>query len=216
VAAIRECFEEAGVLLARHVDGDVVRFDEPDVAARFELERTAVHDGQRALVDLCTDEGLVLTAGDIHYVSHWITPVGEARRFDTRFFVARAPQAQEPLHDDGETIESLWVRPIDALDRFRSGDLGMFPPTVRNLEFLEAHDTADGRGDVVDDAAGDLAEHRGGRAVAVDGHRRARVAARPTAGSSGDLAEQRHVDLVGERLAAALAEQRRTTRRART
>lgn len=143
VAAIRECFEEAGVLLARHVDGDVVRFDDPTVAARFEQQRTAVHDGRRALVDLCADEGLVLTTADIHYVSHWITPVGEARRFDTRFFVARAPQAQEPLHDDGETIESLWVRPIDALDRFRSGDLGMFPPTVRNLEFLEAHDSAD-------------------------------------------------------------------------
>lgn len=145
VAAIRECFEEAGVLLARHATdgGEVVRFDDPEVAARFELERRAVHGGERALADLCADEELVLTTAGIHYVSHWITPVGEPRRFDTRFFVARAPQNQEPLHDDGETIESLWVRPADALERFRTGDLGMIPPTIRNLEFLAPHATAD-------------------------------------------------------------------------
>lgn len=145
VAAIRECFEEAGVLLARHAGevGDVVRFDDPEVAARFERERSAVYAGERPLAALCADERLLLTAGGIHYVSHWITPVGERRRFDTRFFLARAPHAQEPLHDDGETIESLWVRPEEALDRFHSGDLGMFPPTVRNLESLIDHDSAD-------------------------------------------------------------------------
>lgn len=143
VAAIRECFEEAGVLLARHVDGPVVRFDDEAVAERFNRARLAVHGGDLSLSTLCADEQLMLTTAGIHYVSHWITPVGEARRFDTRFFVARAPQAQEPLHDDHETIESLWVRPADALDRFARGDLGMFPPTVRNLEFLAPHDTAD-------------------------------------------------------------------------
>ena len=145
VAAIRECFEEAGVLLARHADdgGDVVRFDDPAVADRFEAERAAVHRGDRSLVELCADEHLLLTTTGIHYVSHWITPVGEPRRFDTRFFVARAPRDQDPLHDDHETIESLWIRPTDALDRFHAGDLGMFPPTVRNLEFLAPHATTD-------------------------------------------------------------------------
>jgi hypothetical protein len=102
-----------------------------------------VHAGEVSLTSLCATEGLVLTTGAIHYVSHWITPVGEARRFDTRFFVARAPQAQEPLHDDSETIESLWVRPADALARFRAGDLAMIPPTIKNLEFLAPHPTAD-------------------------------------------------------------------------
>jgi 8-oxo-dGTP pyrophosphatase MutT (NUDIX family) len=144
VAAIRECFEEAGVLLARHADGSgVVRFDDAEVADRYGKERLAVYAGERSLVELCAEERLLLTAGGIHYVSHWITPVGERRRFDTRFFLARSPQAQDPLHDDGETIESLWVRPDEALERFHSGDLGMFPPTVRNLEFLLAHDSAD-------------------------------------------------------------------------
>lgn len=143
VAAIRECFEEAGVLLARHADGDVVRFDDPPVHERFGGHRHAVHEGTTSLVDLCCSEGLRLTAGDLRYVSHWITPRGEVRRFDTRFFVARAPQAQEPLHDDHETIDSVWIRPVDALARCATGELGMLPPTLANLQFLEPHATAD-------------------------------------------------------------------------
>ncbi len=82
-----------------------------------------MHGGGLRLIDLCADEGLRLAIDDIDYVSHWITPIGERRRFDTRFFVARAPQAQEPLHDDHETIASLWVRPADALARQERGEL---------------------------------------------------------------------------------------------
>ena len=98
---------------------------------------------QLRLIDLCADEGLRLATDDIHYVSHWITPIGERRRFDTRFFVARAPQAQEPLHDEHETIASLWVRPADALARQERGDLAMIAPTMKNLELLVPHATAD-------------------------------------------------------------------------
>ncbi len=144
IAAIRECFEEAGVLLARPAGAtEAVRFDDAAVAARFNRYRHAVHDGSLRLVDLCQQEGLRLDAGDMHDVSHWITPLGEPRRFDTRFFVARAPQAQEPLHDDGETIDSFWIRPSDALARAEAGELAMLPPTISNLEFLAPHATAD-------------------------------------------------------------------------
>jgi len=144
VAATRECFEEAGVLLARPVDGhDVIRFDEADVATRFNDARHRVHDGTVSLADLCEGEGLMLMVDRMHLVDHWITPVGERRRFDTRFFVARAPEAQEPLHDDGETIASLWVRPADALQMWNDGELQMFPPTVASLRLLEPHADAD-------------------------------------------------------------------------
>jgi 8-oxo-dGTP pyrophosphatase MutT (NUDIX family) len=136
VAAIRECFEEAGVLLATNAAGEVIRFDDPATEAAYSRHRHAVHDGELRLVDLCQREQLRLITGDIEYVSHWITPVGEPRRFDTRFFVARAPDAQEPLHDDNETIASLWMRPADALDRQASGELQMITPTLKNLEFL--------------------------------------------------------------------------------
>ena len=143
IAAIRECFEEAGVLLARQPDGQPVRFDEPAVEERYLAYRAAVHAGDRRLVELCALEGLRLATDDIHYVSHWITPIGERRRFDTRFFVARAPQAQEPLHDDHETIASLWVRPVDALAQAERGELAMIAPTTKNLELLLPYGTAD-------------------------------------------------------------------------
>ena len=144
VACIRECFEEAGVLLARHESsGDVVRFDDEETAKRFEAERENIHDGSVALLDLCKREGLRLTTDDIHYVSHWITPMGEKRRFDTRFFIARAPQAQEPLHDDGETIESFWISPQEAIERAHEKDLMLMPPTKANIEFLLPFKTVD-------------------------------------------------------------------------
>lgn len=142
VAAIRECFEEAGVLLARHASSqEFLRFDNSDVVAKFAAARQQIYEGALTLTQLCARENLHLITDSIHYVSHWITPVGESRRFDTRFFVAQAPQAQEPLHDDGETIASLWVTPQDALTRCERGELAMIPPTIKNLEFLAAHQT---------------------------------------------------------------------------
>ena len=143
IAAIRECFEEAGVLLARTPDGHDLRFDDPVVADRFSVLRHEVHDGRLGVVDLCAAEGLRLATDAIGYVAHWVTPFGEVRRFDTRFFVAAAPRDQEPLHDDSETVDSLWVRPADALDRCRAGELVMLPPTIASLEFLSDHRTTD-------------------------------------------------------------------------
>lgn len=141
VAAIRESFEEAGVLLARDEHGDFVKLNDPDTQARFAQARHAVHEGSLSLAKFCREEGLRLAVDTMRYVSHWITPVGEKRRFDTRFFVALAPSAQEPLHDDKETIASLWVTPNDALGRAQRGELAMIPPTVANLKFLSPHHT---------------------------------------------------------------------------
>jgi 8-oxo-dGTP pyrophosphatase MutT (NUDIX family) len=143
VAAIRECFEEAGVLLARDATGQVVRFDEPEVERRFAAHRAAVHAGTTRLIDVCASEALRLDVGAVHHVSHWITPIGQPRRFDTRFFVTRAPSAQEPLHDDRETIDSLWAHPLDAIQRFERGELEMITPTLANLRFLAPFERAD-------------------------------------------------------------------------
>lgn len=135
VAAVRECFEEAGVLLAESRAGDELKLRNDD--------RHSVHDGSLSLVDLCRRDDLVLDLSTTHYVDHWITPMGERRRFDTRFFLTEAPADQEPLHDDKETVDSLWVRPGDALQMQRDGELMMMPPTMANLRFLLPHDTAD-------------------------------------------------------------------------
>lgn len=145
VAAIRECFEEAGVLLARPTNSnELVRFDtDSALQNRFNVARHAIHDSSMSLVQLCITENLRLVTDNIHYVSHWITPIGEPRRFDTRFFIARAPEAQEPLHDDNETIASLWVSPLEALARHARGDLAMVSPTTSNLQFLASYGTTD-------------------------------------------------------------------------
>lgn len=139
VAAIRECFEEAGVLLARDARGDYISLSDTDAQSRFNQLRHEVHEGNLSLAELCRREKLRLAVDSIRYVSHWITPVGEKRRFDTRFFVAVVPSSQDPLHDDKETIASLWVTPTDALARAKRGELAMIPPTIANLEFLAPH-----------------------------------------------------------------------------
>jgi len=146
VAALRECFEEAGVLLARHEDGSdhagLLDTGEPAVGARFAAHRHRMNEGRTGLVDVCRSEGLLLAVDSVHYVSHWITPELAPKRFDTRFFVATAPPGQVARHDDGETIATIWVRPSDALARFEAGEIELLPPTVHNLEKLAAHSSA--------------------------------------------------------------------------
>jgi len=144
VAAVRECFEEAGVLLARDRNGSVVSFADPETAARFETHRERLNAGATTLVEMCEAEDLVLDVADIHYFAHWITPLGAPRRYDTRFFVAAAPPEQVPLHDNTETIASLWIRPADALARFAAGAYELILPTEKNLEAIGRFATAGG------------------------------------------------------------------------
>ena len=136
VAAVRECFEEAGVLLAHDRSGAVLSLADPDVERRFVAHRRDIDVGARRLVDVCLEEGLLLAVDRIHYFSHWITPVGPPRRYDTRFFVTAAPEEQVPLHDSRETIAGLWTRPADALARYAAGELDLILPTIRNLEAI--------------------------------------------------------------------------------
>ncbi len=144
VAAMRESFEEAGVLLARRPDGEAMRFDHhPDVQARFEAHRRAVHAGTTSLLDVLRTEQLVLAVDEVRYFSHWITPESEPKRFDTRFFLARAPEGQAYAHDDDELIGSEWIRPADALARHRAGDFDMIGPTIVSLQDIGRHATCE-------------------------------------------------------------------------
>jgi 8-oxo-dGTP pyrophosphatase MutT (NUDIX family) len=142
VAAVRECFEEAGLLLAYGPDGDVVRLDEPAVAARFDEHRRALIAG-RPLRDICEDESLRLALDRVHYFGHWITPEGAPRRFDTRFFVAAAPPRQHAAHDEQETVSSRWIRPAEALAGERSGELQIILPTICALSALSGFGTVE-------------------------------------------------------------------------
>jgi 8-oxo-dGTP pyrophosphatase MutT (NUDIX family) len=140
VAAIRESFEEAGILLACNEQGEIVTLDDSVRAERFHAYRQRVEHGEHPLSEMLRDEGLHLPLKEMTYFSHWITPVGPPRRYDTRFFIAAAPAAQKPLHDNGETIDHLWVRPAEALSRHRQNQFDMRTPTVHTLRLFAEHD----------------------------------------------------------------------------
>ena len=140
-AAIRESFEEAGVLVAYDRTQRVIALDQPALAEKFRQHRHVLNAGERGFIDIMREEGLTLATDQLVYFSHWITPVSAPRRYDTRFFIAAAPAAQEPLHDNQETISHLWVRPADALDRHREDRFSMRLPTVRTLEEFAAYDS---------------------------------------------------------------------------
>ena len=143
LAAIRECFEEAGVLLAADAAGRTLSLHEPAAQQRFAAYRAALNAGQTTLPAICEREHLRLPLDEVHYYSHWITPEGMPRRYDTRFFLCRAPAGQEPLHDGEETVDHCWVRPADALARHAAGGFNLVPATRKQLEFLARHPTVD-------------------------------------------------------------------------
>jgi 8-oxo-dGTP pyrophosphatase MutT (NUDIX family) len=142
VAALRETFEESGLLLAERPAGPALLAGDPDEEARFVAERAAVNAGTRRFLDLCRDEGLRLKMGDVHYFAHWITPKGAPRRFDTRFFVAAAPPGQKAAHDAGETIAEVWIAPKAALAGHREGRFEIIFPTIRNLQAISRFRTS--------------------------------------------------------------------------
>jgi 8-oxo-dGTP pyrophosphatase MutT (NUDIX family) len=145
VAAARECFEEAGILLARHADtGAWLDTRAEWSAARLARNRRDVHTGAASLAAVLEAEGLVLDLSGVHYVSHWITPPGRtARRFDTRFFVAVAPPDQPVSHDATETVESVWITPTAALARGAGGEINLLFPTIANLRTLAQFSSAE-------------------------------------------------------------------------
>lgn len=141
VAAVRECFEEAGLLLAGGPGSSVtadglLSFADEATGARFVDHRRALNAHELTFLELCDREDLSLLTDRLHYFAHWITPVGLPRRFDTRFFVAAAPQEQEARHDANETIAAIWITPHDALRRHRAGEIELIFPTIRNLEAI--------------------------------------------------------------------------------
>lgn len=114
VAAVRECFEEAGLLIIGDATGQPLPLS-PEQAAAMTAWRRDIHRGDRSLAELCQALGAVLLLEQLHFVSHWITPHGLPKRFDSRFFLAAAPVGQVASHDNLEMIDHRWIRPADAL-----------------------------------------------------------------------------------------------------
>jgi 8-oxo-dGTP pyrophosphatase MutT (NUDIX family) len=150
VAAIRESFEEAGVLLAR--DASTRAPVAPDVVAELAPTRAAVASGSRSFAELVGSRDLVLDAGPLRVFARWITPDPAPRRYDTWFFVAPAPPGHAYEHDFDETVDSEWVRPGAALARARRGELELIYPTFRSLQALARFSTTEALLDAVDAA----------------------------------------------------------------
>ena len=142
VACLRELFEEAGLLVACDDTGQPFRFASTAVVHRLAAHRRAVNASTMAFVEMMDLETTLLDMRGLAYLAHWVTPVGPPRRFDTRFFVALAPNDQTAACDEGETIADQWVRPVDALAAHARGDLEMIFPTIRNLQAIAHFDTA--------------------------------------------------------------------------
>ncbi len=136
LAAVRETFEETGVLLAEFAGG------RPDAAALVHW-RDALLEDRATLADALAALGARADLTGVVHFAHWITPLAEPRRFDTRFFAAACPAGTEAAPDAREMSAALWIRPGEALDRFRAGQLPMVFPTVHTLETLAAYDSVE-------------------------------------------------------------------------
>jgi 8-oxo-dGTP pyrophosphatase MutT (NUDIX family) len=132
VAALRETFEETGILLAT---GGSPAADE------MRAMREALLAEEAGFAEVTSHLGTQLDAGALAYIAHWVTPIPERRRYDTRFFLASVPAgAEADLHAGEELVEARWLTPGDAVAGFAAGDLPMLPPTVHTLRGLATGD----------------------------------------------------------------------------
>lgn len=135
VAAIREAFEEAGVLLAYRECPDLIAISE-EQKARFAGYRRQVREDPFSFLAIVQKEGLRLATDRLFYFAHWITPEIMPIRFDTRFFVAAAPPNQEALYDALETTDSKWITPQEVVEEHKKGRLNVAFPTLCNIRAL--------------------------------------------------------------------------------
>lgn len=135
LAGVRETFEEAGLLLAHGPDGPL-DLEDGALRGRLAKHRDRLNARETTLLALTEDEDLRLEVRRLAFYAHWITPPIAARRFDTRFLVARAPAGQRGQHDAVETTASAWLSPRAALEGYAAGDLQLAPPTLRILTEL--------------------------------------------------------------------------------
>lgn len=151
LAAIRELYEEAGILLCATEQGGAPDPADGELRARLEAGREDIHRRRRTLASLMRELGLYYSAGELHYLTRWITPVHFAMRFDARYFLCRLPAGQEPTACRREVSAMRWIQPGEALGRWRAGEFKMRGPTATTLTYLARYP----------DCAGLLAAARG-------------------------------------------------------
>jgi len=141
VAAIREAFEECGILLARpNSDSELVTKDR---LSELDQYRTLLHSGEVSILDFLRMENLRLAADHLVHFAHWITPENLPKRFDTHFFLAKAPEDHLATHDGYESVDSVWIQPQQAFEDAEAGRRSIIFPTLRNVAKLAQSKTTD-------------------------------------------------------------------------
>ncbi|MEK9541316.1 MAG: NUDIX hydrolase [Gammaproteobacteria bacterium] len=136
IACIRECFEECGVLLAYRSNGEVFGSSDESEKEILKEYRDKLNKGEPVLLELCQKLDLQLAVDRLAYISHWVTPKSEAKRYSTHFFIALFPEGQTAKHDGSEGVKSIWIKPEDALAQGEKGEFPIIFPTIKNLESI--------------------------------------------------------------------------------
>jgi len=141
LAALREAFEETGILVARRADGT----PPPTAAADASVDalRDAVMESHTTFADAIDEMDCRLDGGAVAYLAHWITPEPEPRRYDTRFFAAKVAPDAEPIIDPREMTDAVWITPGKALAGHAEGSIPLVFPTIKTLEDLESYSSVD-------------------------------------------------------------------------
>ncbi len=142
-AAIRELFEEAGILLAYTSNGSLIDFTDQDTRKRYNDYRKAIHEKELSLKDLARQENLTLAVDSLLPYSRWIAPGAVKKRFDTRFFLCRLPLGQKTDYDPVELMSYEWRTPGEILRQANSGEIKLIPPTLKTIHELSSFDCID-------------------------------------------------------------------------
>ncbi len=134
-AAIREAFEEAGILIACDQTGAQIRPDEKLKSALGNF-RGLLHARKIGFLSILTELNLYYDLEALSWFAHWVTPKTSPRRFDTQFFIAESPSSQSPEPHSEEIDDALWIGPSEALEAWKQGKLKMIPPTLASLDRL--------------------------------------------------------------------------------
>jgi 8-oxo-dGTP pyrophosphatase MutT (NUDIX family) len=143
IAAIRELFEEAGVLLVYDQQRNLLQLKNRDEQERFLNYRGLLQKAEIGICELAKKENLSFALDQLRYYAHWITPEARSERFDTYFFLTRYPSGQEASHDQKETTAGIWITPEEALEENLRGGTVLSPPTLKTLEDLSRFKTID-------------------------------------------------------------------------
>ena len=140
IACIRECFEESGILLAYRKNGELVSHTSDDESKNIKGYRKQLLNGEPVFLDMMKELNMQLATDQLAYISHWVTPEIEKKRYNTRFFIAKSP-AQKADHDGFEGVDSKWVNPEQALQDMKQGKFPIIMPTIKSLEFVANYKT---------------------------------------------------------------------------